>query len=76
MMMVVDRTVGGDGLVGGGVCGGVVGVVVDGPVASLTGVVPRSGYLAEGLVQRQVVPDGILEERHNTIGPQVYFVAK
>ena len=44
-------------------CSGVVRVVVDGPVASLAGVVARSGYLAEGLVQRQVVPDGVLKVR-------------
>ena len=44
-------------------CSGVVRVVVDGPVAALAGVVSRSGYLSEGLVQRQVVPDGVLE-RH------------
>ena len=42
-------------------CGGVVRVVVDGPVASLAWVVARSGYLPEGLVQRQVVSDGVLE---------------
>ena len=62
VVVVVDGAVGGNGgggLVGGGV--GVVGVVVDGPVAALARVVARSGYLAEGLVQRQVVPDGVLE---------------
>ena len=51
-------------------------VVVDGPVASLAGVIARSGYLAEGLVQRQVVSDGVLErvETHDMIDHRKPFV--
>ena len=53
-----------------------MGVVVDGPVASLAGVIARSGYLAEGLVQRQVVSDGVLErvETHDMIDHRKPFV--